>query len=141
MPPCPFLYTSYHRQDSNGMYLQECYHTLIYNADILHVPCVKLAISKGLGLSIVIFGTIMKVPQMLKIVSAQSAAGISLGMYVLETLAYIISLAYAYRKELPFSTYGENASLTVQSTLRLPLVSFSLRHRFSFPPLGPRMAD
>lgn len=57
----------------------------------------------------------MKVPQMLKVVHARSAQGISLGMYVLEVLAYTISLAYAYRKQLPFSTYGENASLTLQS--------------------------
>ncbi|UZJ54125.1 hypothetical protein CBS101457_003445 [Exobasidium rhododendri] len=38
-------------------------------------------------------------------------------MYSLEVVAYDISLAYAYRKELPFSTYGENASLTVQNMI------------------------
>lgn len=94
---------------------QECYGTLVWNADVTHMPCMQLAISKALGLGIVVFGTIMKVPQMLKILQAGSAQGISLGMYILETLAYTISLAYAYRKEMPFSTYGENASLTVQS--------------------------
>lgn len=41
-------------------------------------------------------------------------------MYALEVLAYTISLAYAFRKRIPFSTYGENASLTVQSRY-LPL--------------------
>lgn len=80
------------------------------------MPCLRLGISKGLGLGIVTFGSIMKVPQMLNITRAHSAQGISLGAYALEVLAYSISLAYAVRKQLPFSTYGENASLTVQST-------------------------
>ncbi len=78
----------------------------------------RLAVSKALGLGIVVFGSIMKVPQILKIVQNKSARGISLSMYVLEVLAYTISLAYAYRRRIPFSTYGENASLTVQSQSR-----------------------
>lgn len=57
----------------------------------------------------------MKLPQIIKIVNAQSAKGISLTMYILEVWAYTVSLIYAYRQELPFSTYGENASLTLQS--------------------------
>lgn len=135
--PETFLASSTTGKILTGMVpIQECYNTLIYNADIVHVPCVKLAISKGLGLGIVIFGTIMKVPQMLKIISAQSAAGISLGMYVLETLAYTISLAYAYRKQLPFSTYGENASLTVQSTFLFFSFFSSLPRSVPTPPIS-----
>lgn len=52
---------------------------------------------------------------MVKIVRAASGRGISLAMYSLEVVAYTISLAYAYRRQLPFSTYGENASLTIQN--------------------------
>lgn len=82
------------------------------------VPCLRLGLSKGLGLGIVIFGSIIKFPQIYKIVHARSATGISLAMYILEVVAYTISLAYAIRLRIPFSTYGENASLTVQSTCR-----------------------
>lgn len=47
-------------------------------------------------------------PQIIKISQARSAIGLSLPAYVLETLSYAISLAYAYRSSFPFSTYGEN---------------------------------
>lgn len=97
---------------------QECYTITVYNADLTHTPCLRLAISKALGLGIVIFGSLLKLPQMYKIVSAKSTKGISLAMYVMECWAFVVSLVYAYRGKLPFSTYGENASLTVQSECR-----------------------
>lgn len=49
------------------------------------------------------------------VVSAKSARGLSLSAYVLETLAYAITLAYSYRNNFPFSTYGENFFLTLQN--------------------------
>lgn len=42
---------------------QECYKTLIYDFDILDGPCLKYALSKGLGLGIVLGGSIVKIPQ------------------------------------------------------------------------------
>lgn len=39
----------------------------------------------------------------------------SLPAFVLETLAYLITLIYAYRNSYPFSTYGENFFLTIQN--------------------------
>lgn len=95
---------------------QECYTTLIYNVDP-SIACLKLAISKALGIGIIIFGSILKIPQIYKIIRYSSARGISLSMYTLEVVAYDISLAYAFRKRLPLSTYGENASLTLQNMI------------------------
>jgi mannose-P-dolichol utilization defect 1 len=51
------------------------------------------------------------------VVSARSARGLSLPAYVLETLAYAFTLAYSYRNQFPFSTYGENFFLTLQNIL------------------------
>ena len=51
----------------------------------------------------------------LLVVSARSARGLSLTAYVLETISYAITLAYSYRNEFPFSTYGENLFLTIQN--------------------------
>ena len=87
-----------------------CYETLVWNANLADVPCLRLGLSKGLGLGIVVFGSIIKFPQIYKIVSTRSAEGISLTMYILEVVAYTISLVYAIRLRIPFSTYGENAS-------------------------------
>ncbi|EPQ28014.1 uncharacterized protein PFL1_04341 [Pseudozyma flocculosa PF-1] len=101
---------------------QECYTTLVYNVDLSSSHCIKLAISKALGTGIIVFGSIMKIPQILNIVKARSARGISLTMYSLEVVAYTISLAYAVRGRLPFSTYGENLSLTFQNMVITLLV-------------------
>lgn len=138
---------------------QQCYKTLIFDFDILDGPCLKYSLSKGLGLGIVLGGSIVKIPQVrarprpvderpppvsqltallscfpcpgrrtqiIKIAQAHSAVGLSLPAYVLETLSYAISLAYAYRSSFPFSTYGENffsAPLPPPSPLaRRPLV-------------------
>lgn len=93
---------------------EDCYTSLIYNVAPTTF-CLRFALSKCLGIGIIVFGSILKIPQIITIVQHRSAWGISLSMYSLEVVAYDISLAYAFRKQLPFSTYGENASLTVQN--------------------------
>jgi len=50
------------------------------------------------------------------VTNASSARGLSLPAYVLETLSYAITLAYSFRHQFPFSTYGENLFLTLQNT-------------------------
>lgn len=105
---------------------QECYTTLIYNVDLSSQFCLRLFLSKGLGIGIVVFGSLLKLPQIIKIVNAQSAKGISLSMYVLECYAYFVSLVYAFRAQLPFSTYGENLSISVQSGCLLRLSKYSM---------------
>ncbi|KAG8711506.1 hypothetical protein FRC09_020569 [Ceratobasidium sp. 395] len=94
---------------------QKCYTSLIENLDFSDVECIKYAISKGLGIGIVVGGSVMKVPQLLLITRSRSARGLSLTAYVLETLGYAINLAYSARNGFPFSTYGENLFLTIQN--------------------------
>ncbi|CDO70813.1 hypothetical protein BN946_scf184801.g4 [Trametes cinnabarina] len=96
---------------------EKCYTSIVENLDVADVECLKYSLSKGLGLGIVVGGSIMKVPQLLLIVSARSARGLSLTSYVLETLSYAITLAYSYRNGFPFSTYGENLFLTLQNVI------------------------
>lgn len=57
----------------------------------------------------------MKLPQLLKIVNLRSAFGVPFSTYSLEVWAYLVSTIYAYRSNLPISTYGENISLTLQN--------------------------
>jgi len=49
------------------------------------------------------------------VLKARHARGLSLPAFALETLAYLITLIYAYRNAYPFSTYGENLFLTIQN--------------------------
>jgi mannose-P-dolichol utilization defect 1 len=108
--------------DSFLMPGKHCYAVLVENLDVFHAECLKLGISKALGLGIVLAGSIVKVPQLLKLVNAGSGAGLSVVGYILETLGYIITLAYNVRLRFPFSTYGETAFISVQNILILLLV-------------------
>src|SRR5947209_5334888 len=86
----------------------KCYTSLVENINIRDIECVKLLISKGLGIGIVLFGSLIKIPQILKIITARSVEGLSFESVLLETVGYAIGLAYNTRQENPFSTYGEN---------------------------------
>lgn len=44
---------------------KQCYSSLVENLDFGDVACIKYSLSKGLGVGIVIGGSIMKVPQLL----------------------------------------------------------------------------
>ncbi|KAI8318360.1 mannose-P-dolichol utilization defect 1 protein [Martensiomyces pterosporus] len=94
---------------------EECTVTLIDTFNILDSECLPIAISKGLGLGIVLGGCVVKLPQLFKILNSKSVTGISLSAYVLETLANIITIAYNYRKGYPFTTYGEAVFIGVQN--------------------------
>ncbi|PVF97804.1 mannose-P-dolichol utilization defect 1 protein [Serendipita vermifera] len=107
-----------------GLIGTKCYISLVENLHVADVVCLKLAISKGLGIAIVLGGAIMKVPQLMLILKARHARGLSLPAFALETLAYLITLFYAYRNKYPFSTYGENLFLTIQNTLITLLIIY-----------------
>ncbi|TVY18527.1 Mannose-P-dolichol utilization defect 1 protein [Lachnellula arida] len=99
-----------------------CYKTLVLDINLESTECLKLAISKGLGLGIIAASSIVKIPQILKLLSSKSSSGISFLSYFLETSAYLISLAYNYRQGFPFSTYGETALIAVQNVVIAVLV-------------------
>ncbi|KAK6527339.1 hypothetical protein TWF281_010521 [Arthrobotrys megalospora] len=99
-----------------------CYASLIENIDISDTACIKLGISKGLGIGIIAASSIVKVPQILKIISSNSAAGLSLLSTLLETDAYAISIAYNFRNGFPFSTFGETALIVVQNLVIAVLI-------------------
>lgn len=100
-----------------------CYKTLILDIDpFLSPECVKLAVSKGLGIGIVGASAVVKVPQLVKLVRSQSASGVSFLAYVLESTAYLVSLAYNVRHGFPFSTYGETALILAQNVVIAALV-------------------
>ncbi|KAF2709786.1 mannose-P-dolichol utilization defect 1 protein [Pleomassaria siparia CBS 279.74] len=100
-----------------------CYKTLVLDIDPFTSPeCLKLAISKGLGIGIIGASSIVKIPQLVKIIRSDSAEGVSFLSYLLESSAYVISLAYNIRHGFPFSTYGETALILAQNVVISSLV-------------------
>ncbi|KAK9474656.1 uncharacterized protein V1510DRAFT_411600 [Dipodascopsis tothii] len=84
--------------------------------------CTSLLMSKVVGLGIVVFASIIKLPQIGKMLASQSAEGISLSGYVFETLGYFITLSYSIHHGFPFSTYGEVLFLAIQNVIVTMLV-------------------
>lgn len=101
---------------------ETCYQSLLLDVNVEDVDCIKLAVSKGLGIGIIAASSIVKVPQILKLLNSRSADGVSFLSYLLETAAYLISLAYNFRNGFPFSTYGETALIVGQNIVISVLV-------------------
>jgi mannose-P-dolichol utilization defect protein 1 len=101
---------------------ETCYTTLLHDIDLANQECIKLALSKGLGIGIIAASSIVKIPQILKLINAKSASGVSFLSYFLETSAYLIGLAYNVRQGFPFSTYGETGLIMVQNVVIAVLV-------------------
>ncbi|GAO13760.1 uncharacterized protein UV8b_01594 [Ustilaginoidea virens] len=101
---------------------EECYQALVLDVDVENTECVKYAVSKGLGIGIIAASSVVKVPQIVKLVRSRSAEGVSFLSYLLETSAYLITLAYNVRNGFPFSTFGETALIMGQNVVISVLV-------------------
>ncbi|KAI5284346.1 hypothetical protein KEM54_001403 [Ascosphaera aggregata] len=106
---------------------EKCHSNLILHLDVISNPdCLVLALSKGLGLGIVTLSSVVKVPQIIKLLKSQSASSVSFVSYALETASLLITLAYNARQNFPFSTYGESAFIAVQDiVIALLVLAFS----------------
>lgn len=90
------------------IFSEECFETFFTKGEFTNQECIKLTVSKILGTSIVLFSTILKVPQILKIVKGKSVEGLSFSSLVFETTLYFFTVSYNLFKSNPFSLYGEN---------------------------------
>ncbi|KAF2436989.1 monosaccharide-P-dolichol utilization protein [Tothia fuscella] len=100
----------------NNLLGPACYKHLILDIDPINYPeCFKLGVSKGLGIGIIAASSVVKIPQLLKLINSQSAASVSFLSYLLETASLVITLAYNARSGNPFSTYGESALIAAQN--------------------------
>lgn len=92
-----------------------CYRSLVHNLTISDSVCMKLAVSKALSLAIVAASSVVKVPQMIKLINSGSAEGVSFIGYLLETASLMVTLVYNVRNKFPFSSFGETAFIVVQN--------------------------
>lgn len=94
--------------------------------------CILPLISKLLGYFIVAASTIVKLPQILKILQHRSVRGLSVAAFELEVVGFTIALSYCLHNGLPFSAYGELAFLLIQAIILVAIIYY-----FS-PPLGTK---
>jgi len=98
-----------------------CANTLFAEFD-LQPDCVKLFISKGLSVGIVIGATIVKLPQIIGILRAGSARGVSLGSQLLEVVMYTGACLYNIHNGNSFGTWGEAFFQAIQALIICVLV-------------------
>uniref|UniRef100_A0A8C8RHG7 Mannose-P-dolichol utilization defect 1 protein n=1 Tax=Pelusios castaneus TaxID=367368 RepID=A0A8C8RHG7_9SAUR len=94
---------------------QRCYDELLLRLNLLHVPCLKILLSKGLGIAIVAGSLMVKLPQVLKILGAKSAEGLSFSALLLELVALTGTMVYSVANRFPFSAWGEALFLMLQT--------------------------
>ncbi|XP_036692233.1 mannose-P-dolichol utilization defect 1 protein isoform X1 [Balaenoptera musculus] len=79
------------------------------------LPCLKILLSKGLGLGIVAGSLLVKLPQVFKMLGAKSAEGLSLQSVMLELMALTGTMVYSITNNFPFSSWGEALFLMLQT--------------------------
>ncbi|KAI9264418.1 hypothetical protein BY458DRAFT_513969 [Sporodiniella umbellata] len=118
------------REPAVALIGETCYVSLLENLNLADFDCIKYAISKGLGLGIVLGGSIVKIPQILTIFKNKSATGLSLTSYLMETLSYLITLSYNLRQGNPFSTFGEIMFISLQNLIITNLIFYFGQQQF-----------
>ncbi|XP_070849254.1 mannose-P-dolichol utilization defect 1b [Chaetodon trifascialis] len=92
-----------------------CYDEFFLNFNFLDVPCLKIVLSKVLGIGIILGSVMVKLPQILKLMGAKSAEGLSFKSVLLELLAITGTMAYSIINKFPFSAWGEALFLMLQT--------------------------
>ena len=110
---------------------EHCFDVLVTKRQFTG-ECVSLLISKLLGYLILAGSFMLKVPQILSILSARSAEGVSSSMYYLDSLVMIVCASYGLRTGMAFSTYGESYFLLLQNLVILGQIHFYSRRLPSF---------
>ena len=99
------------------IFREDCYKLFFEKHDFTNTACIKLTLSKFVGFGIIAGSSILKVPQIIKIVNAKSVEGISKSLFYLEIITLLHSSTYSIRQQIPFSIYGESLIILAQNVL------------------------
>ncbi|XP_046908071.1 mannose-P-dolichol utilization defect 1b [Hypomesus transpacificus] len=103
---------------------ESCYDEFFLDFNFLDVPCLTIVLSKGLGIGIILGSVMVKLPQILKLMGAKSAEGLSFQTVLLELLAITGTMAYSIANNFPFSAWGEALFLMLQTVM----IGFLIQH-------------
>ncbi|CAI5463947.1 unnamed protein product [Closterium sp. Yama58-4] len=81
-------------------------------------------LAKLIGYIIVTASTVVKLPQIVRIVRSRSIEGLSVPAFELECVGYTVSLLFCWTRRVPFSAYGELLFLVLQSVILMLLIYY-----------------
>ncbi|XP_003742114.1 mannose-P-dolichol utilization defect 1 protein [Galendromus occidentalis] len=99
----------------------KCFDSILLDWNFGDAACLKLALSKCLGYGMILGGSLVKLPQILKILNAKSATGLSVAAVISDLAGVTATTAYSFAQKFPFSAYGEGAFLMLETALILLL--------------------
>ncbi|XP_064394212.1 mannose-P-dolichol utilization defect 1 protein homolog [Halichondria panicea] len=103
-------------------YPGDCYETVWENYDFFDSDCFKMFVSRALSMLILLGSIIVKVPQIMKIVAAGSAEGLSYLSIFSELGAVTFTCTYNLGKGFPFSAWGESFFIALQNVIIISLM-------------------
>lgn len=103
---------------------EHCHDEFFVKFNFLDVPCLKMVISKGLGYGIIAGSILVKVPQIIKLVKANSGEGVSIPSLFTEMTALTFTMAYSVHKQFPFSSWGEALFMSIQNLMLVSLIFY-----------------
>ena len=93
-----------------------------------YLPCALDAVSRAASLCIVAGAALLKVPQILNVLKAKSADGLSLLSLELDVLVFIASIAYSVKLSYSLHSYGEQVLVLIQNVI-LCLLAYGFEKR------------
>lgn len=84
--------------------------------DVLDQDCLIRLLVKGLGVAMIAGAFLNKAPILLNIIDKQSVAGLAKSSMYGEIVVLMNAFLYGLREGLPFTAYGENFALLLQTT-------------------------
>ena len=105
------------------IFREDCYDAFFTRFDFTSDPsCFKFSLVKLVGYAVISGSVIYKVPQIMKMLNAGSAQGVSASSYYFESIVFLHTLTYSRHLDLPFSVYGETISILVQQAIVISLI-------------------
>lgn len=93
----------------------QCCQTFLIDFNFTHEQCIKISVSKFIGIGIIIGSTLVKMPQVIKISQAKSSVGLSFWGILLELMAITFNTAYSFQRGYPFSAWGEALFILIET--------------------------
>jgi len=98
------------------LYPSKCCHDILIDHVIQH-ECFMTILVKTLGYGIIFGSTLVKVPQIIILLSARNGVGVSLFSVFLELIALTFTSSYSLAHSFPISAWGESLFLMLMTSL------------------------
>jgi len=100
-----------------GVFTEKCFDTFFAQFDLFNMGCIKSTISKLLSFAIIAGSFLLKLPQILNIVSNADTSGLSSLSLYMDVASFLPSPIYNYLNGNDFATYGEACVVLVENII------------------------